>query len=94
MTVATATMRQLIPFLMDNGETNWDSVLENEIFDAIINSPPPLYGLENPKFEILGLSSIHGVDEKLNEGRELTMRETKNVYRLTVCTLRESYIVA
>jgi len=69
MTVATTTMRQLIPFLMDNGETSWDNVLENEIFDAIINSPPPLYGLENPEFEILGLSSIHGVDEKANEGR-------------------------
>jgi len=64
MTVATSNIRTLIPFMGGN----WQPVVENEVFAAIIKSPPNFWGLDAGQFIIFDMTSIE-VDEEDNEAR-------------------------
>ena len=64
MTVAISNIRTLIPFTGGN----WKSVVENEIFSAIVNTPPDFWGLENGKFCIFDMTKV-SAEEEDNEAR-------------------------
>ena len=64
MTIATSSVRTLIPFT--NG--NWQPVVENEVFAAIIKNPPNFWGLDRGRFTIFDMTLIE-VDEEDNEAR-------------------------
>ena len=59
MTVATTNVRTLIPFTGGN----WQPVVENEVFAAIIKNPPPFWGLDKGQFTIFDMTKIE-VDEE------------------------------
>ena len=54
MTIATTKVRTLIPFTGNN----WQPVLDNEVFAAIIKNPPSFWGLENGRFTIFDMTLI------------------------------------
>ena len=54
MTIATTKVRTLIPFTGGN----WQPVVDNEVFAAIIKNPPSFWGLENGKFTIFDMTLI------------------------------------
>ena len=64
MTVATSNIRTLIPFTGGN----WQPVVENEVFAAIIKNPPNFWGLDGGQFTIFDMTQIE-VDEEDNEAR-------------------------
>ncbi len=64
MTVAISNIRTLIPFTGGN----WQPVVENEIFSAIVNNPPDFWGLENGKFCIFDMTKVNAEEED-NEAR-------------------------
>ena len=54
MTIATSKVRTLIPFTGGN----WQPVVDNEVFAAIIKNPPSFWGLENGRFAIFDMTLI------------------------------------
>ena len=64
MTIATTKVRTLIPFTGGN----WQPVVDNEVFAAIIKNPPSFWGLENGRFAIFDMTLID-VDEEDNDAR-------------------------
>ena len=54
MTIATTKVRTLIPFT--GGD--WQPVVDNEVFAAIIKNPPSFWGLENGRFTIFDMTLI------------------------------------
>ena len=54
MTIATTNVRTLIPFT----DGNWQPVIDNEVFAAIIKNPPSFDGLENGRFTIFDMTLI------------------------------------
>ena len=64
MTVSTGTVRTLIPFTGGN----WQPVVENEVFAAIIKTPPSFWGLENGRFTIFDMTQIE-LNEEDNDAR-------------------------
>ena len=54
MTIATTKVRTLIPFTGNN----WQPVLDNEVFAAIIKNPPSFWGLKNGRFTIFDMTLI------------------------------------
>ena len=73
MTVALSNMRTLISFTGGN----WEPVLENEIFQAIIKNPPEFWGLDYDKFTIIDMFIVNA-DESDNETRSGGTRLKKN----------------
>ena len=64
MTIATTKVRTLIPFTGGN----WQPVIDNEVFAAIIKNPPSFWGLENGRFTIFDMTEIE-VNEEDNDAR-------------------------
>ena len=64
MTVATSNIRTLIPFT--GGD--WQPVIENEVFAAIIKNPPEFWGLNEGEFTIFDMTTIE-LDEEDNKAR-------------------------
>tara|TARA_Y100000589_G_scaffold74579_1_gene68065 strand:- start:867 stop:1889 length:1023 start_codon:yes stop_codon:yes gene_type:complete len=64
MTVAKSQIRTLIPF----AGGNWDSLLDNEIFTAVINNPPVLWGCNYLKFAFFDMTEAE-TDLEHNEAR-------------------------
>lgn len=54
MTLTTTNVRTLIPFT----DGNWKPVVDNEVFAAIIKTPPSFDGLENGRFTIFDMTLI------------------------------------
>ena len=57
-----SSMRTLIPFTGGN----WSDVLDNEVFQAIIKSPPSFWGLEYRGFQVSDMTEVDTDDEKNN----------------------------
>ena len=74
MTVATSNVRTLIPFTGGN----WQPVVENEVFAAIIKNPPSFWGLENGRFTIFDMTLID-VDEEDNDAPKEVLKYIKNL---------------
>ena len=55
-----SAMRTLIPFTGGN----WSDVLDNEVFQAIIKSPPSFWGLEYRGFQVSDMTEVDTDDEK------------------------------
>ena len=55
-----SSMRTLIPFTGGN----WSDVLDNEVFQAIIKSPPSFWGLEYRGFQVSDMTEVDTDDEK------------------------------
>ena len=64
MTIATSNIRTLIPFTGGN----WQPVLDNEVFAAIIKNPPNFWGLDGGQFTIFDMTQID-IDTEDNEAR-------------------------
>lgn len=55
-----SSMRTLIPFTGGN----WSDVLDNEVFQAIIKSPPSFWGLDYLGFQVTDMTQVDTDDEK------------------------------
>ena len=64
MTVTKSSVRTFAPFLGGN----WETVVENEVFAAIVKNPPPFWGLDEGKFYIFDMTKVN-TDEEANEAR-------------------------
>ena len=59
-----SSMRTLIPFTGGN----WSDVLDNEVFQAIIKSPPSFWGLEYRGFQVSDMTEVD-TDDSGNTAR-------------------------
>ncbi len=55
-----SSMRTLIPFTGGN----WSNVLDNEVFQALIKSPPSFWGLNYKGFQVTDMTLVDTDDEK------------------------------
>ena len=64
MTITTSSVRTFAPFLGGN----WEPVVQNEVFAAIVKNPPPFWGLGRGDFFIFDMTKVNA-EEIDNEAR-------------------------